>query len=520
MLLIDYSLSINGDELANATLPKADSVVKFEISKVSPRGCTIATILQSKTSSFFISILISSYSFALIQCSIATVPSIKIISCDLPMDDSSSPCGLLYSSAHNSLWVLFRSGRFVQYQLQPDLTTGNYSLLFKQSIELVSAESSKKRRRVMEVISWDPCLTAINDRCFIHVTIEGKSALLHFTELEYKTELKKLKLSETPTGLCVSKSHLFILHHGDVNYATLTLSSLSMKNLLTNTSKPQSRTSYCLRVDSTVHDATKLLQDLPIGLLGKKEWSKRTLPSSSSSTEENKILKEKDPSKFEKAAIAFVTKRQSENQGVVSFDLKFLSKFVGRCLLPEGRVLSGVLRKLLLSGSDISINPKVLPALIQTQDIETLFLFLVRIPVICVKDLLTLLIFCLELPPDVIQAFAKRHQWSDRSPMETKQIFLSIVGPQVLRVRCDVMALRRELAKLSMDNVYHIGVFLIALLIDLDNTHEEERLLMEHCECQNKRLYAPSLVEWMNAWIDGNMMRMVMETKTDDRFVK
>ena len=89
-----------------------------------------------------------------------------------------------------------------------------------------------------------------------------------------------------------------------------------------------------------------------------------------------------------------------------------------------------------------------------------------------------------------------------------------------MRVRCDVMALRRELAKLSMDNVYHIGVFLIALLIDLDNTHEEERLLMEHCECQNKRLYAPSLVEWMNAWIDGNMMRMVMGTKTDDRFVK
>ena len=104
--------------------------------------------------------------------------------------------------------------------------------------------------------------------------------------------------------------------------------------------------------------------------------------------------------------------------------------------------------------------------------------------------------------------------------METKRILLSIVGPQVLRIRCDVMDLRREIAALSMDNVYQIGVLLLSLMIDLDNTHEEERLLLEQCECHIKRLYAPSLVEWISAWIDGNMIKMVMETKTDDRFVK
>ncbi len=491
--------------------------MKFEISKVSSRGCTIAIILESNKSFIFVSILIFSYSFALIQCSVTTTPSVKVINCPLPTTDSSSPCGLLYSPSHNSLWVLFRSGCFIQYKLQPDLTTGSYSLLLGQSMNLISAESQKKQS---QTVTWDPCVTAVNEHCFVYVTKAENAISLHFMELEYKTELTQLPLTEVPTGLSVCKSHLFILHHGNVSYASLTLSSLTMVHLLKNSTNSQSLTSPCLHVDSTVHEAETWLQHVSIGLMGKREWNKRTHSTIDSSAEENELLKETNPKRFEKASIAFVTKRRLENHGVVSFDRRFLSQLVERCLLPEGRVLSNVLRQLLLCGSDISINPRVLPALIQSQDIDTLLLFLVRVPVISVKDLLALLNFCLELPPEVVQAFAKRNQWPDRSPMETKRILLSIVGPQVLRIRCDVMDLRREIAALSMDNVYQIGVLLLSLMIDLDNTHEEERLLLEQCECHIKRLYAPSLVEWISAWIDGNMIKMVMETKTDDRFVK
>ena len=440
-----------------------------------------------------------------------------MIHCSLPSPDSSSPCGLLYSPSHNSLWVLFRSGRFIQYQFQPDLTTGSYSLLLGQSVDLISTISHKKQS---QIVTWEPYVTAVNERCFVYVTKEENEILLHFMELEYKTELSHLSLPELPTGISVIKSHLFVLNHGNVSYASLTLSNLSMCNLLRSSSNTQSLTSPCLHVDSTVHEAETLLKDLPVGLLGKREWSKRTHSAFDSSIEENDLLHETNSNRFEKACISFVTKRRLENHGVVSFDRRFLSQLIERCLLPDGQVLSNVLRQLLLCGSDIAINPHVLPTLIRTRDIDTLLLFLVRVPVVSVKDLLALLNFFMELPLEVVQSFAKRNQWPERSPIESKRVLLSIVGPQVLRVRCDVMDLRREVAALPMNDVYELGVLLLTLMIDLDNPHEEERLLLEQCECQIKRLYAPSLVEWLSAWVDGNMIKMVMETKTDDRFVK
>ena len=216
----------------------------------------------------------------------------------------------------------------------------------------------------------------------------------------------------------------------------------------------------------------------------------------------------------------FIEKRRRENESIVSLDLRFVVKLIDRCLLSDGRVLADVVRSLILAGVDVSVNPRLLQALLKTEDLETILLFLIRTPVIAAADLLTILTHCIALDPAVIQRFAEENEWELRDPLQTKRVFLGLVGPQVVRMRCDLGSLRQGFEQLTIDEVYEVGVLLCEMLVNLDKPSKEEEMLFKKYEKEQARLYAGTLVEWINSLVDANMMRMVMETKTDDRFVK
>ena len=509
------SISLKGEELTWGSLPASDSIIKINTDRVSASDCTVSCLLKSKQSLLSLSVLISSTTFALLHCTIASSPSLRIITCPVPSESHASPCGMLYSSSTNSTWLLFQSGEFIHYLIQPDLESGSYQLVKKRSIPLLDAPApSPKRRRTST--TPDPCLTSLSDRCFVYVTSSEQGATLHFTDLDYLAELLTLSLPAAPSALSRHASSLFLLQRRAVSRLTFRLSSLSLAAILTSAASPLALASHGLLVDSSVHTQRDLTGGLAPGLLSAEEWKQRSLPSSAGE-EETALLQAED---FHAAALAFVAKRREENESIVSLDLRFVVRMIDRCLLEDGRVLADVVRELILAGVDVSVNPRLLRALLKTEDLETVLLFLIRTPVIAANDLLTILTYCIKLDPAVVQRFAEANEWELRDPQQTKRVFLGLVGPQVVRIRCDLGSLRQCFAQLTIDEVFEVGVLLCEMLVNLDKPSKEEEMLFKKYEKEQARLYAGTLVEWINSLVDANMMRMVMETKTDDRFVK
>ena len=56
------------------------------------------------------------------------------------------------------------------------------------------------------------------------------------------------------------------------------------------------------------------------------------------------------------------------------------------------------------------------------------------------------------------------------------------------------------------------------MLAELDKEKVEEKQLYEKNMCPAGRLYANALIQWLNSMMDANLMRMVMESKSDERF--
>ena len=224
--------------MASVSLPKDMKIVKYEISRVNSRGCTVVFVLSSTQSkpTYTMSpfLLLPRYQVCVVQCSITTAPSMKVITADVPVmeeNGESSPCGVIYNVSANNVWLLFTSGMLVRYQLMPDLSTGKYSLQVKQSIQMIhlpqtpasdtSSKSkktkSKKARGASKQINvestpsmdWDPFFTAIGDRCVAFVAREGLDGqfTLRFVETEYMAEIRSIALTEQPTGLAFRKSH-------------------------------------------------------------------------------------------------------------------------------------------------------------------------------------------------------------------------------------------------------------------------------------------------------------------------
>lgn len=501
--------------MASGSLPASDTLVKINTDRVSAHDCTVSCLLKSKQSWQSRVHLTFRYTFALIQCTIASSPSLRIITCPVPSDSLSSPCGMLYSPSTNSTWLLFQSGEFNHYLIQPDLESGSYQLVKKRSVPLLDApDPSPKRRRTSTMM--DPCLTSLSDRCFVYVTRGDREATLHFTDLQYLAELHTLVLPSPPSSLSRHASSLFLLCHHAVSRVTLQLSSLTLAAILTDATSPLALVTHGLPIDSTLHTQHDLTAGLRPGLLSAEQWKQRAIPRNSEE-EERALLCATD---FHSAALAYLAQRQAQDATIVSLDVRFVTQMIDRCLLADGHVLTDVIRALIRGGVDVSVNPRLLPALLQTQDLETVLLFLLRTPVITAGDLLNILIHCLALDPAVMQRFAEENAWELRPPQQTKRVFLGLIGAQVVRVRCDLGSLRRGFAQLTIDEVFEVGMLLCEMMVNLDKPSKEEEMLFQKYEKEQARLYAGTLVEWINSLVDANMMRMVMEAKTDDRFVK
>lgn len=260
------------------------------------------------------------------------------------------------------------------------------------------------------------------------------------------------------------------------------------------------------------------------------EWM--VIGAKEATLEEQALLAITDRTAFETAALEFVQRRKHSNAGIVSLDARFLTALAGRCVelssssssssteVSKTYVCSELLQALLANGVDVSIHQDVLPALLQVNDLDTIVLFLLRVQTIKVPDLLHVLGHLLKIDPTVVQAFAMRNGWETRSAVEQKRVLLSVVGRIAVRVRCDLTALRTGLAALTVDEVYGLTVLLTMMLLELDQEKEEEKQLYAKNGCPPGRLYANALIQWMNSMLDANLMRMVVESKSDERFVQ
>lgn len=92
--------------------------------------------------------------------------------------------------------------------------------------------------------------------------------------------------------------------------------------------------------------------------------------------------------------------------------------------------------------------------------------------------------------PTVILRFAEENEWELRDPLQTKRVFLGLVGPQVVRIRCDLGSLRQGFAQLTIDEVYEVAVLLCEMLVNLDKPSKEEEMLFKKYEKEQARLYA------------------------------
>lgn len=86
---------------------------------------------------------------------------------------------------------------------------------------------------MVPVITWDPCLTDMNGKMFMFVS-QGPSNtwLLHFIEEEFFNELAVLTLQKKPTQLVMSDHLLFIIQQSTVLLSQLSLSSLTLGDIL------------------------------------------------------------------------------------------------------------------------------------------------------------------------------------------------------------------------------------------------------------------------------------------------
>ena len=260
----------------------------------------------------------------------------------------------------------------------------------------------------------------------------------------------------------------------------------------------------------------------------KKQWM--VVDAQTAAEEERALLAIDDQAAFEKAALAFVARRQRSNAGIISLDMKFLSALIGRCIrnasssssssttTTTNTVCSELLQALLSNGVDVSINSSILPALLHSNDLDTVVLFLLRVQTIKVSDLLLVLSHFIQVNPTIIQTFAVRNGWETRSAMEQKRVFLSVIGRMVVRVRCDLAELKTGMTAMTMDDVYGVCLLLTMMLAELDKEKVEEKQLYEKNMCPTGRLYANALIQWLNSMMDANLMRMVMESKSDERF--
>lgn len=218
-----------------------------------------------------------------------------------------------------------------------------------------------------------------------------------------------------------------------------------------------------------------LLKDLPTGILNETDWKKRVRTDNHWEKEEEEVLQCSD-TQFEQVAKSFIEKRLKENGGIISLSNQFINAFVNRCILPDCELLSPIIQLLLASGMDISVNSTILDEILKCNDLETLFFYIKYIPVIGEKDILRIIEYCLSLEDDRIQLFATQNEWEDGSKKNMRKRFdvsfydqtrfLLMIGPQLMRLRCNFTALKKIMETASLNFIYSLGLFLTVLVFD------------------------------------------------------
>ena len=124
------------------------------------------------------------------------------------------------------------------------------------------------------------------------------------------------------------------------------------------------------------------------------------------SKEEEAVLKESNEN-FEAKALEFISSRVEANNSVISLSNLFLKRLIQRCILPGHKILSSVLQKLIRSGVDISVNPNILPAILDSRDLVTLLFYLQFASFISEPDLIKIWKYCLCANKFMVLQFAQ-----------------------------------------------------------------------------------------------------------------
>ena len=83
-------------------------------------------------------------------------------------------------------------------------------------------------------ISWDCCLTEVNEKCFVYNSkaAEEEKWTLHFVQGEFFNELASLSLQNAPSRLIFTKSAMFIVDKSSVFVSSISLTPLTLCDIL------------------------------------------------------------------------------------------------------------------------------------------------------------------------------------------------------------------------------------------------------------------------------------------------
>ena len=368
---------------------------------------------------------------------------------------------MTYISSWNVVYLFYSDSSLWQYYFQCNAETGDSRLLLQHSVPRLFANTEQD-------IQCPVCLTVLEERCIAYASTADSKSYLHFFHSEFMSEITSLELPSSPSGIVYHNSQLFIMINGELYLSSVSLSPLSLKDMVRHGSNEVPHLSKRLRVNSHVLSIGKLLKDIPMGFQAEEELEKLK-DVKSFEEEEESILKE--PRKtFESKALEFIRSRVLHNHHVISFSKQFLREFVQRCILKKHRVLSSVLQGLLKCRVDISVNENILQAILDAKDIATLLLYLQYVSPISERDLLNILVCCLFFSPKTILKYATEQEWdtSDESEIrkrygwiaKVKSRFIHMISIRILQIPCNYSRLQQEMSRISLDIVYSIALSL------------------------------------------------------------
>lgn len=250
------------------------------------------------------------------------------------------------------------------------------------------------------------CLDSLGDRCVAVAIERGPRARLYFLHSELMNEIASISLPTVPSGMVFHRNRLFLMVKGSLLVSEVSLSTLSLKDVIRHTVKPLAHVSKRLHVDSEVRLVSQTVIELPLGIRESDEWAKYITKSEEFSKEEEAVLKESNEN-FEAKALEFISSRVEANNSVISLSNLFLKRLIQRCILPGHKILSSVLQKLIRSGVDISVNPNILPAILDSRDLVTLLFYLQFASFISEPDLIKIWKYCLCANKFMVLQFAQ-----------------------------------------------------------------------------------------------------------------